>query len=158
MPLDRARPCRSPKEWCALKKIEIGTWVRKSEEASSELEEVEEVVVAKKKKKTKTATLEAKAIALKRKRASERREGVVTKWNSNSFDVLCDDGSSAKNCNPDEWEPLMIVRFEDSADQKVVSLDELRLLKPNFIGLDGFIPKAPNDLGDFLVNAGVNPS
>ncbi|KAJ1450798.1 hypothetical protein M885DRAFT_621333 [Pelagophyceae sp. CCMP2097] len=156
LPLTRARPRRSATHWKALPAIEAGTWVRRvaadvaaaaDDDASDDAAAAALALLA--------TSKPAKVAKVARKPEGKRREGVLQSYTSGHYNVLCDDGELLQKCDPDDWEPLMVLRYEDSDDQRVVSLDQLRALKPVFLGADGLAPTWTHTLRECLGGAGI---
>ena len=93
--------------------------------------------------------------ALRRRRYFEiepdatREEGVVIACHdSGAFDVRLDDGALLEKRTTEQWEPLLVLRYEKGHDQRVVSMDQLRFLRPRF--LDASTLKAPPEHAAFV--------
>ena len=99
----------------------------------------------------------------KAKPDATREEGVVIACHeSGAFDVRLDDGALLEKRTTEQWEPLLVLRYEEGHDQRVVSMDQLRFLRPRF--LDASTLKAPpehaafvseTDLKKVLLDAGL---
>ncbi len=99
----------------------------------------------------------------KSKLDATREEGVVIACHeSGAFDVRLDDGALLEKRTTEQWEPLLVLRYEEGHDQRVVSMDQLRFLRPRF--LDASTLKAPpehaafvseTDLKKVLLDAGL---
>lgn len=105
VPLKRLARLSPPLHWRRLRKLPVGTWVRKFE------------------------PIIANATSLKKAKIL-RREGVVVAATDATIDVLGDDGALNLTENLADWEPLFIVRFADDNEQRVMGLDQLRHLAP----------------------------
>ena len=78
-----------------------------------------------------------------------REEGVVIACHdSGAFDVRLDDGALLEKRTTEQWEPLLVLRYEEGHDQRVVSMDQLRFLRPRF--LDASTLKAPPEHAAFV--------
>lgn len=64
-------------------------------------------------------------------------------YSDGSFDVKLDDGAALQRRTADEWEPLLILRYEEGHDQRVVSMDQLRFLRPQFLDAASLSPPGP---------------
>ena len=99
----------------------------------------------------------------KSKPDATREEGVVIACHEGgAFDVRLDDGALLEKRTTEQWEPLLVLRYEEGHDQRVVSMDQLRFLRPRF--LDASTLKAPpehaafvseTDLKKVLLDAGL---
>ena len=87
---------------------------------------------------------------------------VIACHDSGAFDVRLDDGALLEKRTTEQWEPLLVLRYEEGHDQRVVSMDQLRFLRPRF--LDASTLKAPpehaafvseTDLKKVLLDAGL---
>ena len=66
----------------------------------------------------------------KSKPDATREEGVVIACHdSGAFDVRLDDGALLEKRTTEQWEPLLVLRYEEGHDQRVVSMDQLRFLR-----------------------------
>ncbi|KAH8076425.1 helicase [Aureococcus anophagefferens] len=109
--------CRSatrPPAWRAARRLAVGTWVRRIDPPKDDAPPE-----GPKKKKLKKPP---------------KQEGVVAALRDDgAFDVLDDDGTLVEQCTARDWEPLLVLRYEEGHDQRVVSMAQLRHLKPQFL-------------------------
>lgn len=107
--LDLIRQRRSPEAWKDAVKpghVPVGAWVRRCGNNAPQ----------------------------KTKPDATREEGVVIHCHADgAFDVRLDDGALLENRTTDLWEPLLVLRYEEGHDQRVVSMDQLRFLRPRFL-------------------------
>jgi hypothetical protein len=107
--LDLIRQRRSPEAWKDAVKpghVPVGAWVRRCGNNAPQ----------------------------KTKPDATREEGVVINCHADgAFDVRLDDGALLEKRTTDLWEPLLVLRYEEGHDQRVVSMDQLRFLRPRFL-------------------------
>ena len=70
---------------------------------------------------------------------------VIACHESGAFDVRLRRRALFEKRTTEQWEPLLVLRYEEGHDQCVVSMDQLRFLRPRF--LDASTLKAPPESG-----------
>ncbi|KAH8062607.1 helicase [Aureococcus anophagefferens] len=148
VPPGLCRAATRPPAWRATRRLAVGTWVRRIDPPKDDAPPE-----GPKKKKLKKPP---------------KQEGVVAALRDDgAFDVLDDDGTLVEQCTARDWEPLLVLRYEEGHDQRVVSMAQLRHLKPQFLdartlrrprlddGDGDLCPEPPVDLRRVLKDSGI---